>query len=229
LGWTDEQGAFQCFLVEPRPGTLLIQHQACSTTFLHDYAVPTSGREVEFRLQPARRVTIEVVDATGRPVPQAEVWIRQEGFIQNTHRIEANRHIASSLTERPFQIEVRLAGRKYVKEHSPDVPEARVLVPVHGSVMASVSGSTTRARAGRLSLVLEPTEGDGDALVEGRDVLSGELSIEISAVLPGRYDEYLLHTPTDDERAAGREEQRSASVSVTVKAEQRTELRLDID
>jgi len=204
-----------------------LQHQAGSTLFLHDYVVP-DGQEVELRLRPARNVTIEVVDEAGEPVPEAEVWILQEGFITNTHRIDENRHVASSLTDNVFRIEVRVGGRKYLQEHTSDHAEARVVVPVHGSVLARVSDATTGSRPGQLLLILRPVEGQaGDALVASH-VSEPRLALEIAAVLPGRYAASIQYVPTDDERAAGRQEEQSAPLPITVQAKQRTEIQLEL-
>jgi hypothetical protein len=227
LGWTDERGAFLFYLVNAGPGTLILQHEACSTLFLHDYVV-TDGQEVEFRLRPARNVTIEVVDGAGSPVPQAEVWILQEGFVTNTNRIGENRHVASSLTDNVFQIETRVGGRKYLQEHSSDRAEARVVVPVHGSVLARVSDATTSPRSGTMQLVLQPGDGqEGDALIASHASERG-LALDIALVFPGRYEASLRYVPTDDERAAGRREEQSAPLPITVEAEQRTEIELGL-
>ncbi len=226
LGWTDENGAFSYFLVDAGPGTLVLQHEACSTLFLHDYVVPAGGQEVEFRLQPARGVTIEVVDENGDPVPEAEVWILQEGFVSNTFRIEGNRHSASSLTDNPFQIEVRLGGRKFVQVHAPDQPEARVVVPVHGSVLARVPDMTTRSRAGKMQLILQPAEGQGGEPLIASQASQPDLALGIAAVFPGSYQASLHYVPSDDELAAGRQEEQSVPVPITVQAKQRTEVQL---
>jgi hypothetical protein len=228
LGWTDEQGGFLYFLVNAGPGTLVVQHEGCSTLFLHDYVVPPGGEEVVLRLNPARNVTIEVVDESGAPVPEAEVWILQEGFITNTHRIDIHRHVASSLTDNVFQIETRVGGRKYLQDHSSDRPEARVVVPVHGSVLAQVTDATTSGRPGRMRVLLTPSEGQpGDPLV-GERASAPELAFEFGAVLPGSYTAVLQYVPTDDERAAGAQELESAPQTIDVKPRQRTEVRLEL-
>jgi hypothetical protein len=228
LGWTDEKGAFLFFLVDAGPGTLVVQHESCSTLFLHDYVVPAGGQEIELRLRPARHVTIEVVDAGGEPVPEAEVWILQEGFVTNTDHLGDNRHVARSLTDNPFRIETRVGGRKYVQEHSSDRADARVVVPVHGSVRAQVSDATTHGRAGKLLVVLTPAEGQpGDPLVAER-ASAPDLAIELRAVPPGSYQAALHYVPTDDERAAGRQEEASPPQSITVLPRQSTEIRLEL-
>ena len=226
LGWTDGEGSFECFLAGPETGTLLIQHQACATQYLSDYTVPTDGAPVEFRLAPARRVEIEVVDVNGTPVPQGEVWLEHGGFITNTHRIEGNRHVARSVPETPFVLMVRLAGREYRQEHEPEVPEARFVVPVHGRVTARIDAASTTGRAGRFLLVLVPSAEDGGgSLVESR-VSAPDLRIEFGAVLPGTYGATLHYIPTADEMAAGREESESEGGSLVVEPGKDTELRL---
>jgi hypothetical protein len=229
LGWTDADGAFLCFLADAEPGTLVLQHTDCSTLFLHDYVVPPGGREAEFRLQPAREVTIEVVDEAGQPVPEAEVWILQEGFTTNTNRVEGSRHLASSLTDQPFEIEVQVGGHRYIQEHTSDVPEARVVVPVHGSVLARVSAATTDGRAGSVTLILQPLEAEsGDPIIAFRRCQPGGLTLELSAVLPGRYEAWLSYEPTENERAAGRVTETSAAIEVTIEAARRADVALDL-
>ena len=54
------------------------------------------------------------------------------------------------------------------------------------------------------------------------------LALEIAAVLPGSYEASLLYLPTDDERAAGQQEEQSAPLPITVQAKQRTEIQLEL-
>lgn len=228
LGWTGDDGSFLCFLSEPETGTLLVQHNSCATRYLHGYAVPTDGRPVEFRLSPARRVTVEVVDGNGDPVPQAEVWLEHGGFVTNTHRIEGHRHVAGSVPEASFVFRVDLAGREYRQEHDPTVPELRFVVPVHGRLTAFVSGATTATRDGRFTLQLSPPEGEpAQPLFEGRGS-APNLRIEVPAVHPGTYAVVLRYAPGDEERAAGRVEEASSPVSVTIEPGEEAEIHLSL-
>jgi hypothetical protein len=228
LDWTDDQGEFHCFLLADEPKTLVIQHQACSTLFLHDYAPPADGRPVELVLSPARRVTVEVVDVAGAPVPQAEVWIQQEGFTTNTHRVDGARHVASSLTENPFEIVVRLAGRVYEREHTADRAQARVVVPVHGRVVATVPDATTANRAGEFRLVLHPEpEEPAEAIVVTR-AAAPALRLELPAVHPGTYEARLRYLPTDAEREAGAQDEACGPVEIAVEAGAETVVLLDL-
>jgi len=226
LGWTDDEGAFYCFLAPRETGTLLIGHQACATKYLRDYVVPTDGRPVEFRLRAARSVTIEVVDANGAPVPQAEVWTQHGGFTTNTHRIEGNRHLASSVPEEAFLIVARLAGREHTQEHDPAVPTARIVVPVHGRLAAVISVETTASRKGRFVLALASTGEDPPAVLVAARESSPNLRIEISAVLPGSYQVSLRYVPTEEEESAGAAEESSAPLPVAVEPGEETEIRL---
>lgn len=225
LGWADEEGRFECFLAEPKTGTLLIQHIACTTLYLHDYAVPTDGREVEFRLEPARPLTVEVVDEHGTPMPQADVYTEYGGFTTNTNRIEGNRFLSQSMPAGPFVIRTLLAGRVYRQDHDPSEPTARVVVPVHARVVVHVDAASTAGRKGRFVVVLDPAGGDPASPVSAGRESEPELHIELPAVLPGAYEAVLHYHPSDDEAAAGQEEIESERVTITV-TEGVTELHL---
>ena len=228
LGWTDEEGAFLCFLADPEPGTLLVGHRACATEYLHDYVIPSDGRPVEFRLSPARRVTIEVVDENGDPVPQAEIWVRHGGFHTNTHRVEGNRHVASSVPDAPFELVATLAGREYVQEHDPANPEATIVVPVHGRLTAVIAARTLASRQGRFLLILRPTDDESArTVVESRDSAPG-LRIEIAAAHPGTYEASLVYDPSEEEEAGGRARESSDPAPVTVEAGREVEIRLEL-
>jgi hypothetical protein len=226
LGWTDDEGRFLCFLSQPETGTLLIQHHSCTTKFLRDYAVPIHGEPVEFRLDPARVVTIEVVDESGAPVPQPEVWLENGGFTTNTFRLGENRH-TSSVPAEACVFMVRIAGREYRQEYDPSTTEVRIVVPVHGSLVALIPDATTASRSGgTFSLQLTPPEGDpGQPVVESRES-AANLRIEIPLVFPGTYRASLRYTPSEEELAAGAEKEFSAPVSITVEPGREVEIRL---
>lgn len=226
LGFTDAQGAFACWLASPQTGTLLVQHRSCATLRLGDYAVPLDGLPVEFRLAPARPLTIEVVDADGAPVPQAEVFTRFGGFITNTNRIEGNRHLASSMPDQPFEIVAFLVGREFAMQHDPALATARLVVPVLGRVAALVDDASTAGRAGEFVLVLTPTTGAAWQPSSVRRAASAGLRIEMAAVPPGSYQVTLRYVPDAAERAAGGEELLAAAVGVVVESGREAEVRL---
>jgi len=189
---------------------------------------PAGAEPVEFRLHPARRVTIEVVDEAGNPVPQAKVWIAQEGFTTNTHPIAGNRHVATSLTDNPFEIVTHLAGRVYRQEHSSQIPEARVVVPVHGSLVAIVSSAASDGLEGSLQLVLTPADTEpAEPVIETRPC-APNLRITMPAVHPGVYQASLQYEPSPEERAAGLETRSSDPVQVTIEAGKESQLRLGL-
>ncbi|MEW6073244.1 MAG: carboxypeptidase-like regulatory domain-containing protein [Planctomycetota bacterium] len=229
LAWTNEDGSFLSFLPGPATGTLLLQHRNCATKYLFDYVVPTDRRPVEFRLHPARRVEIEVVDEEGSPVPQGEVWIEHGGFTTNTAHIEGNRHLAASVPDAPFVVMVDLADREYRQEHDPAVPAARVVVPVHGRLVAVVPDATTAGRRGRFVLALvAPEDASFRGVSAARDSAPG-LRIELPDVLPGTYEAFLNYSPTpEEEAAAGRAEEHSAPMEVTISAGEETAIVLDL-
>jgi hypothetical protein len=173
-------------------------------------------------------MTIAVVDEAGAPMPQATVWILREGFTSNTHRIEGHRHLASSLGPTPLEVQVRLAGRIYAEPFTAPVPEAQVVVPVHGSASAAVPDATTAARAGQFTLVLSPPAGEQAEPVTASHASGPALRLEIGAVYPGAYEAWLEYRPSDEEREAGAGDERSAPVPVAVEAGRETELQLDL-
>lgn len=227
LAFTDDDGGFESFLVAPESGTLLLQHRTCTTKYLHDYTVPIDGRPVEFRLLPARPLTIEVVDENGAPMPQADVYTEYGGFTTGTHRIEGHRHYSASMPEGPFVIRADLAGRVYRQEHDPFVNEARVVVPIHGRVVGLVATDSTAVRAGRFVLVLQPQDAADDVspVTESRDA-APDVRIEMLVVHPGSYEATLNYEPSEAEQVAGLAQSSSASVTIVVVAGEETEVRL---
>ena len=224
--FTEDDGGFECFLEGPETGTLLVAHRTCTTKYLHNYAVPIDGRPVEFRLSPARPLTVEVVDENGTPMPQAEIYTEYGGFTTGTYHLEGHRHLVPGMPEEPFVIRAELAGRYYRQEHDPSRDEARVVVPVHGRVVGLVNSASTAGRAGRFHLILNPQDTeDARAIGESRDSVP-DLRIELPVVHPGTYEATLLYKPTKDEQAAGREQLSSAPVTITVEAGRETEVRL---
>ena len=226
LGTTDVEGAFEFSLAGPKTDTLLVQHETCTSLQLDDYVVPTDGRPVEFRLKPARPLTIEVVDENGAPVPEAEVHTQYGKYSTSTGRIGGSRHRVSAMPDGPFVIRVDLAGRHYNQDHDPSVSEARVVVPVHGSVVGIVDSASTTDRRGRFQFTLYPQGVEGARWVaESRD--SGpDLRLEVPAVHPGTYRAVLSYTPSADEKAAGRERQSLEHGTVVVEPGEETEVRL---
>ena len=226
LGFTDDAGVFRCWLAGPKTGTLLLLHNGFATRYLRDYTVPLDGAPVEFRLDPARPLLIEVVDENGAPVPEAEVYIHTAGFTSNTHRVEGNRHRAPSMPPEPFELEARLGGREYRAAHDPALATARVVVPVQGRVVARLDAGTTAGRGGRFVLVLRPPAGVAAQPVTAGHASAPDLRLEIPAVLPGSYQASLSYEPTTAEREAGGQPMRSEAVPVTVEAGRESEVHL---
>ena len=228
LGFAIESGEFECFLAEPQTGTLLVQHQSCTTLLLHDYVVPIDGKPVEFRLKPAHPLTIEVVDESGAPLPQAEVFYLHDEFIANTHRLEANRFRIAAMPDGPFDIRVTLAGHTFLHRHYPPTTEARVVLPVPGRVVGLVDATTTAGRTGQFSLFLLPL-GDDSAtpVVQVRDS-APDLRIDLPVVFPGRYRVALQYEPSEEESAAGRKSESFDASTIDVTAGKETVLRLGL-
>ena len=104
--------------------------------------------------------------------------------------------------------------------------ETRVVVPVHGRVVAPVVDADTVGHSGRFVLLLVPPAGErAGALSARRDSATG-LRIGIEAVHPGTYQASLRYVPSEDERNAGREECESKPVPVVIRAGEETEVQL---
>ncbi len=226
LGRTRDDGCFEAFFPESRTGTLLLKHPTCTTQYLHDWTVPTDGKRVEFRLEPSRPLTIEVVDERGTPMPLAVIYTEYGGFTSNTHRIEGHRFLVRSMPAGTFVIRTHLAGKIYSQDHDPPASEARVVVPVHGRAAAVVDAGSIAQRAGKVVLVLIPEEDDLGVVASRSRGVAPDLRLEIPAALPGDYGAVLRYLPTEEERAAGRAEVESDPVTITVRPDALTEVRL---
>ncbi len=204
LGWTDAEGRFLCFGAEPDPATLLVQHPTCATLFLPDYVLPADGAPVEFRLAPAFRVVIEVVDQAGTRVPGAEVYILRGGFTTTTHDLGDGRHEATSLSSEPVQVRVRLAGRSYVRDLDPTAGTARVVIPLHGKVALDLLQLQSSRGSGSVIAILRPKGAEGGPPIV--EFLPGRLPARWSFdfVPPGTWELWLDYQPSPDEEAAGR-------------------------
>jgi hypothetical protein len=154
------------------------------------------------------------------PDPQAEVWIQQEGFTTNTHRLGGNQHIASSLTDNPVEIVVKLSGRSYRQGHSSIIDHARVSVPVHGSLSATLTD--TAAREGQYTLVLNPqTEDSANSIVRRSPAVSGREQL-IPMLHPGSYRGQIISGPSEAELGHGSQTVETAEVDILIRAYEQT-------
>ncbi len=228
LGYTNAEGAFECFLAESRPGILLVSHVRYTTLYLADYAVPTDGQPVEFRLKPARPLTIEVVDENGTPLPGAELSLLYGEVAFFVGEIEGNRRVVPAMPDGPFEIRAILAGRGFEQPHDPAISEATVVLPVPGSAFTVLDGAITAGRTGRFGLVLRaPGLEPFHPLVEILPAAPG-LRLEIPIVFPGTYQAELNYIPSNEEKAAGQERVRSEPVTIEVESGRETEVRLTL-
>jgi len=228
LGTTDVDGAFEFLLSGSEKGTLVVQHLTCTTLYLQDYVIPTDGRPVEFRLRAARTLTIDVVDESGTPVPEAEVFTLFGDFMIGTRRIEGHRHLVNAMPDGPFEIRALLAGREFDQPHDPAISEATVVLPVPGSVFTVLGDAITAGRTGRFILHIMPPDLDiGRPMVKILPTAPG-LRLKIPIVFPGTYLAMLSYDPSDEEKAVGQERVRSERVTIEVVAGQQTEVLLTL-
>lgn len=230
LDWTDGTGSFEAFTTTAEPQTLLVSHETCATLFLPDYVIPGDGIPVEFQLQPALTIRIEVVDEDGAPVLGAEVYTRRHGFTTNAVEVAPGRFEASRLSPGQLEIMTRVMGRTLLQPHDPAIPTARVVVPFRdsGKVRVELAGTRSWSAASSYMLSLHPKDPDAadpQHLFSIRPELG---SFEFAVVPPGDYAAVLFAIPSPEEQAAGRQMEQIATAGVTVERGQESRVVLEV-
>jgi hypothetical protein len=169
---------------------------------------PADGAEVPIKLEAGRTVTVRVEDSQGRPVPGIAVSTRvagmrsimwTKGYLWSGDSDAAG---VVKLTELPLArvtFDAEAGGKTYSVEHDTASESARIVIPVHGSVLVRLDPS--RERSGTWRLRLEAT-GPGNAPtaeVLDREHLQSKDPIRFAKVLPGAYT---LHLDRYDEASS---------------------------
>ena len=226
LAWTDNSGNFSCLVNVAEPKTMVIGHRSSATLFIHDYLLPTDGAAVEFRMQPALRVIIEVVDEAGTPIPSAVVFTQREGFTSNTHGLGDGRFECSGLPPDGVGVLVELAGRSYLQDLDTSKTTAKVVVPVHGSVVVDFHPPSPPGPGRYEVIVMAMKEQPWIVLRDNVDAAGG-WSCEFPLVLPGEYEAQVDYHPSPQEQQEGMTAKTlDGQITIRIAAGQRSQIRL---
>ena len=227
---TGEDGTFSLTTPSTEATTLLVQKTGFAARYLHDYRIPLDGAPVEFRLHPERRVRVRVVDANGVAIAVARLFIQKEGFSITTQELGEGRFEITELDETPFTIVAEVAGRRYEQRHDPVIPEAEVVVPVHGSVRVAVEGTPLHEARGRFLVALRADLGEETIWIDRPFTWGSRHDVAFRFVYPAEYAASLHYFPSDEEKRSGAEESsRDLPTMVLVEAGAEAVLEIRVD
>jgi len=153
--------------------------------------IPLDGAPVKVRMQQGHTVQLRIEDQAGRPVRRARVSIEGD---RSSSEVEDGLHRCKDLPRALLTLRVVVAGKTYELVHDTTVPEARLVVPVHGAM--HVRWDFLPERSKWLHVQLTPTGTDGAALAEYvRQQPGGSREVSIPLVLPGEYRVELRSRP----------------------------------
>ena len=202
LSWTNNSGEFSCLVQEKEPNTLVLSHQSSAILFVKDYVVPYDGLPVEFRLQPALRVIIEVKDEAGNPISDAQVSILNSEFSCSTHNLGGGRFETGGLSSEMVRVQTMVAGRYYLQDLNPAQPIAQVVVPVHGSLIAAFTPPSQPGQ-GQYSISLKSMIDEDWVFLGGTFSAASLWLCEFPRVCPGNYEINVHYSPTSEEKERG--------------------------
>jgi hypothetical protein len=161
--------------------------------------VPADRAPVVVRLEPGQTVQLRIHDQAGRPVLRARI---PEVGGAAARLVEDGNFRWVDLPRGTTTLRVIVAGRTYELAHDTAVPEARLVVPVHGALR--VRWEVLPDQTGPLHVQLTPTGSDGAALTEVVHPAPGrpEGDVLLPLVLPGEYHVELRRSPGMREASA---------------------------
>lgn len=226
LAWTDPEGNFSCLVKDTEPRTLVLSASSFATRFIKNYQIPADESAVELTLEVALSVMIEVVDERGNPMPSADVTILRHGFNSNTHDRGNGRFEAAGLSSEKVVIRARVAGRDYLQDLLPAHGEAKIVVPLHGSIDVQLTPSAA-AREGTYQILLI-AEVDGESVVLNPSIAATTPDdVHLPLVLPATYQARLRYKPSPAELQAGMVEDWASDTShIEVRAGETVVLKL---
>jgi len=183
----DGAGAFRFDGIWVERGSVRISKDGYCPLHVKDFVFPRDGRPAEYRLNPGRDLTVQVVDEGGSAV-SAEVSADQAGSpAWDAARIEVGAYLLEDLPQAEVEVCVSVAGRDYTHRVDSRESELIVRVPIHGSLHATVAQGMDPAT--HRCVVLCPLE---QGLPVRRKWVNpkkvGLGPVRIDPVLPGAYE-----------------------------------------
>ncbi len=218
---TDSQGRFRFERLGDGPYVLAISKRGYATLLDPDYELPRGAAPVEFRLDVGHLVRVHVVDASGRPVKDCDVGIRDsKGAFADEQRTDVGMFECPDLPARTLTFFARVGGVDYPKDHSALDPELTISVPVHGSIEIRLPESLAIDPYRTVRLVLDKVEAnDSDSAVDLHPTEQSTRRLLFGAVLPGEYRARLEQwDPTGDENEVEGWKACGGARSIAVKA-----------
>ncbi len=189
---TDAFGRFSPLLLARGALTMVVEKEGFLTQELSH--LPRAGEPLEICLQTGRAVWVAVVDESGGPVSGGEVFLRPRGQDSwaDARREGPGRFEASGLPDGAYEFELRLAGKRWLREHDTSVPELVFQVERPCEVEVHWVVQTSEPWLRWLDLRLEPRATDR-AAVDMDNSTAATTGVEhFRAVLPGDYEAVLL-------------------------------------
>ena len=183
----DWKGRFRFEGLQADVVELRIQAEGYLTLVRKAYRILPEGEEAEFRLQPGSPLRVRVEDEAGNPV-SATVAIAAEGYASELcHGAGADGWCRfSAVPQVLLEVQVYLAGGRYVQEHDPAIPELVITIPLPGALQVARSDGALEPGL-RYRLDIRPVDGETLHRSYGMEeqVASGVWTVD--QVLPGDY------------------------------------------
>lgn len=226
LAWTDNLGEFSCLVKETEAKTLLASHQSSATLYMPDFLVPLHGTAVELKLEPALRVTIEVIDEAGHPIADAKAFTLRGGFTTTTHSLGGGRFETGGLSSETIGIRVQVAGKTYEQDHNPADPIAEVVVPLHGSLSVEFK-PPAQPGPGKYSVAIRYMNSEEWIFQSQLLSAADDWNCDFLLVYPGEYEVSAKYSPSAEEEASGLNKAAIGEMrTVRVEAGQTSQVRL---
>ncbi len=186
---TDAAGAFEFVDLKPGHVRLDLQRQGFSPWAIDDYELPLGGDPVELRMYPSIQLTLEVVDAVGRPVPTQELKVRAPTHPNLPVRRESsNSFVLYDLPGERVRVTAKVAGVAYDEELDPGAGDSKFVVPEHGKVLITLTLSSSAEVDGEYHARIAPSNAPNKPfLYPLLDLTQRPPRAFVDAILPGTY------------------------------------------
>ncbi|MCC6409128.1 MAG: carboxypeptidase regulatory-like domain-containing protein [Planctomycetes bacterium] len=187
---TDAAGEFRFEDLQGGRVRLEIEREGFSPLAIDDYELVLDGEPIEFRLNQAGMLSLEVVDDLGNAVPTGDLRVRARQHPGlPVRRRGPNRFELRELPGDPVTAVIEIGGRTYEREVDARGGDTRVVVPRHGRVQITFVPAGTPLTGGEYRARVRSLEpGDRVSLNQQLRTQRGPIATTFDALLPGDYE-----------------------------------------
>ena len=176
---------------------LSAEHEGYGNTARNDVVLDQPLTEVTLVLRNGRKVAVEVVDVQGHAVDMDAEWpnglsaARPGGNAEwSATRIGANRFEFRDLPRDGLDATLRLSGNSYPLPLAPDQTSARIEIPVHGRIEASLAAPSSAPRSPYVLRVAR--RGSTEPVLTRHVDQAVETTLVFPSVSPGEYEVFFV-------------------------------------